>query len=89
MSLLRKKKGINSDIPLVEKDAAPKDPGKNTKNRRAKVCISVPFTAVTCHVVSTESVERAVHTPTLSTFFGKHFCTRNFYTFKFFIFPGE
>lgn len=56
MSLLRKKKGINSDIPLVEKEAEAKDPGKNTKNRRVKVCISASFTAVTCHVVSTESM---------------------------------
>lgn len=33
MSLLRKKKGPNCDIPLVEKDAAPKDPEKDVRQQ--------------------------------------------------------
>lgn len=34
MSLLRKKKGTNCDIPLVERDAAPKDPGESSVRER-------------------------------------------------------
>lgn len=40
MSLLRKKKGVNSDIPLVEKDAVAKDPGKNASVCHVRLCIS-------------------------------------------------